>query len=94
MPRPRAVVIGATAIVLGAFALATTLGSEFLPSLDEGVIWIRANLPPGISLVESSSLASEMRKIVLQFPRSSSLDRRRDETIPAPIPSAPTATSF
>src|SRR5882757_5834868 len=68
MPRPRAVLLGATAIVVGAFALATTLGSEFLPTLDEGVIWIRANLPPGISLAESSHLAAEMRQIVLQFP--------------------------
>jgi multidrug efflux pump subunit AcrB len=24
-----------------------SLGSEFLPQRDEGVIWIRANLPPG-----------------------------------------------
>jgi cobalt-zinc-cadmium resistance protein CzcA len=59
MPRPRAVLLGATAIVVGAFAVATTLGSEFLPTLDEGVIWIRANFPPGISLVESTHLAAE-----------------------------------
>jgi len=68
MPRPRAVLAGASLIVIAAFALATTLGSEFLPTLDEGVIWIRANLPPGISLTESSQLAAEMRRIVLQFP--------------------------
>jgi heavy metal efflux system protein len=68
MPRPRAVLLGASVIVAGAFALATTLGSEFLPTLDEGVIWIRANLPPGISLAESTQLAAEMRRIVLQFP--------------------------
>jgi len=68
MPRPRTVLVSATAIVVAAFALATSLGSEFLPTLDEGVIWIRANLPPGISLSESTQLAAEMRRIVLQFP--------------------------
>ena len=31
----------------GAFALVGALGIEFLPSLDEGVIWIRANLSAG-----------------------------------------------
>lgn len=68
MPRPRLVLLSATAIVLAALALGSTLGSEFLPTLDEGVIWIRANLPPGISLTESSHVAADIRKIVLDFP--------------------------
>ena len=31
----------------GGIRASPSLGSEFLPQLDEGVIWIRANLPPG-----------------------------------------------
>ena len=31
---------------------ARALGSEFLPQLDEGTIWVRANFPAGISLDE------------------------------------------
>jgi AcrB/AcrD/AcrF family/Outer membrane efflux protein len=46
----------------------TQLGTEFLPQLDEGVIWIRANLPPGISLQKSSEIASQMRAIIKQSP--------------------------
>lgn len=60
------VVTVAVAIVVAAFALSATLGSEFLPQLDEGVIWIRANLPPGTSIVKSSDVASDMSKLILQ----------------------------
>ncbi len=41
-----------------AVGLGTRLGTEFLPQLDEGVIWIRANLPPGISLAKSAAVAA------------------------------------
>src|SRR5262245_21024789 len=48
--RPWRVVAGAAGVVVAAGLLATLLGSEFLPQLDEGVLWIRANFPAGISL--------------------------------------------
>jgi len=56
------------AIVVAAFGLGGALGIEFLPNLDEGVIWIRANLPPGISLEKSSQIAGQIRSIVAQYP--------------------------
>jgi heavy metal efflux system protein len=62
--RPGIIVASAALIVLGAFLLASFLGTEFLPQLDEGVIWIRANLPPGISLVKSAEMASDMRALL------------------------------
>ncbi len=66
LPRSGAVVAMAFVIVGGAFALAMQLGSEFLPQLDEGVIWIRANLPPGTSLAKSASVASIMSNLIRQ----------------------------
>ncbi|MCX6620365.1 MAG: efflux RND transporter permease subunit, partial [Acidobacteria bacterium] len=68
LPRAPLVVACAGAVVIGAFALASTLGSEFLPSLDEGVIWIRANLPPGTSLSKSAEVATDIRRLVAQSP--------------------------
>jgi len=62
------VVTGALALVAFSFVLATRLGSEFLPQLDEGVIWIRANLPPGISLHKSAEIANEIRAIIKESP--------------------------
>lgn len=56
------------AIVIASFALAGALGIEFLPNLDEGVIWVRANLPAGISLEKSASIANDIRAIIAQYP--------------------------
>src|SRR6266540_4204236 len=58
----------ALALVAASFLLARALGTEFLPQLDEGVIWIRANLPPGISLQKSCDVARQMRAIIKQSP--------------------------
>ena len=58
----------ALAIVAGALLLAGSLGTEFLPQLDEGVIWIRANLPPGISLFKSAEVATGIRSVIRDFP--------------------------
>jgi len=44
------------------------LGTEFLPQLDEGVIWIRANLPSGISLEKSAQIARQIRLLIRESP--------------------------
>ena len=66
--RPLIVCAISGAVVVAAFGLAGALGIEFLPNLDEGVIWVRANLPPGISLEKSSQIAVEIRKIIAEYP--------------------------
>ncbi|MBO0858900.1 MAG: efflux RND transporter permease subunit [Chloracidobacterium sp.] len=58
----------ALALVAAAVLGARALGTEFLPQLDEGVIWIRANLPPGISLYKSAEIGAQMRAIIKQSP--------------------------
>jgi cobalt-zinc-cadmium resistance protein CzcA len=65
---PVLVAISAALIIALALALGTRLGSEFLPQLDEGVIWIRANLPPGTSLEKSARVASDMRALIGKHP--------------------------
>jgi len=65
---PRIVVGVSLAIVAAAFILGTSLGSEFLPQLDEGVLWVRANFPAGISLSKSAEMASQIRKIIREYP--------------------------
>ena len=66
--RPWLVFGGSGVVVLASFALAGALGIEFLPSLDEGVIWIRANLPAGVSLEKSAQLAGQIRAIAAEYP--------------------------
>jgi cobalt-zinc-cadmium resistance protein CzcA len=83
---PGSVLAGAATVVVAALVLSTFLGSEFLPQLDEGVVWIRANFPAGISLSKSADLASEIRRLVKQSPEvrqvASQTGRNDDGTDP------------
>ena len=45
------------------------LGSEFLPELNEGSIWVRATMPYSIALDKSVQVANQMRGIMMQFPQ-------------------------
>ncbi len=84
--RPWPVVILAGLCVLGSFALGGALGSEFLPQLDEGVIWVRANFPAGISIQKSAEMANRIRALLQKFPEvklaSSQSGRNDDGTDP------------
>jgi cobalt-zinc-cadmium resistance protein CzcA len=44
------------------------LGLEFLPYMDEGTIWVRANFPEGTSLKQTAEFGKDIRQIVLGFP--------------------------
>jgi cobalt-zinc-cadmium resistance protein CzcA len=55
-------------LVLVLFLLVPRLGREFLPYLDEGVIWVRVNYPEGTSLEQTSEYGRRLREIALEFP--------------------------
>ncbi len=57
-----------TALGLYSFSF---LGSEFLPELNEGSIYVRAQLPLSISLQSSNELCNQMRRVFLSFPEVS-----------------------
>lgn len=63
----------AVIVLGGSLYIATFLGSEFLPHLDEGALWVEAQTPLGISLTQSSMLADSMRKDLLTFPEVKSV---------------------
>jgi heavy metal efflux system protein len=44
------------------------LGLEFLPHLEEGNLWIRATMPPSISLEEGNEFVNRMRMVIKDFP--------------------------
>jgi cobalt-zinc-cadmium resistance protein CzcA len=52
----------------GTFMLASRLGSEFLPHLEEGNYWIRASMPPTMGLQAGEAAVSTMRDILLRHP--------------------------
>jgi cobalt-zinc-cadmium resistance protein CzcA len=48
--------------------LGSRLGSEFLPTLEEGNLWIRATMPPTISLEAGMPIVNRIREIILRHP--------------------------
>jgi heavy metal efflux system protein len=56
-------------LVLAGLAL-PTLGLEFLPKLEEGNFWIRATLPPSISLEEANGYVNRMRRLIKSYPEA------------------------
>ena len=65
----RILTLGAAGIVLLlALVTAMSLGSEFLPHLEEGNLWIRATMPPSISLEAGDGYVNRMRRILKSYP--------------------------
>jgi cobalt-zinc-cadmium resistance protein CzcA len=54
-------------LLLAGFVLARS-GSEFLPKLDEGSLWVRAFMPQTISPTEAARLVQEIRRLIATFP--------------------------
>lgn len=44
------------------------MGTEFLPNLNEGALWVTAEMPMSMSLTESVKLVEELRKELNEFP--------------------------
>src|SRR5256712_1616838 len=61
----RGAVILIAIVLLGAsFFTLTRIGSEFLPELNDGTMWVNINVPPGISVNETQRLAKRVREIL------------------------------
>ena len=60
------------AVAVGALALTVLavpyLGTEFLPELNEGSIWINITLPTSVSVDEAKSDLRKLRRIIADFP--------------------------
>jgi cobalt-zinc-cadmium resistance protein CzcA len=49
-------------------AFGGVIGSEFLPHLDEGAIWVRGTMAPSTGPTESAKVADRAREILCSFP--------------------------
>jgi cobalt-zinc-cadmium resistance protein CzcA len=59
---------GGGVLVAVAALAASSVGLEFLPKLEEGNIWMRAALPPSVSLDEGNVYVNKMRGLIKGFP--------------------------
>jgi len=69
--RHRRITVGGAvvALLISAFlAFSGVIGSEFLPHLDEGAIWVRGTLAPSTGPTESARVAERAREILASFP--------------------------
>lgn len=62
------VVVAAAAFVAYCGALTTRMGTEFIPSLDEGDIALHALRIPGTSLTQAVGMQTTLEKVVKSFP--------------------------
>lgn len=61
-------VLIAVTVMLLTFASAKLLGTEFLPQLNEGALWVTAELPMSVSLDEANVLSAKMVDVLQKFP--------------------------
>lgn len=71
-PRKFLTIVGV--LFISALTLFNFTGSEFLPNLDEGNIWLRVTVLPRSTTIEHSvKVAREIREILLQYPEVKSV---------------------
>src|SRR5690349_8943083 len=87
--RPAIVVASAVAALVAALLPVPQLGTEFLPELNEGTLWLNLTLPPSVSVSEASRIVAQVRTVVRRFPEVtqviSQAGRPEDGTDPKPI---------
>lgn len=64
----KSVLIGFGIVVL-LISFGLKLGTEFLPELDEGSIFLRGNFPAGITIQENAKYAPKIRSIISKYPQ-------------------------
>ena len=64
----KAIVTASVGLLVVTLALSPLLGSEFLPKLDEGNIWLTISLPPATVLDKTKEVERQVRKILNSYP--------------------------
>jgi len=65
----RWVTVSLAALALaGTYLVSRVIGSEFLPHLDEGAIWVRGTLAPSTGPTEGIRVANQVRVLLASFP--------------------------
>ncbi len=67
LEKPRKVYLPLTAILVLTIFLSVIVGKDFLPTLDEGTLWLQVQLPPGINVEKSKEMADTLRSHILKY---------------------------
>jgi len=86
LSRPATVLILALGVFVSSMVLAPRLGSEFLPSLNEGALYAQISMPRNLSVTECRKLIPRMKELLRRTPEVESvltqLGRPEDGTDP------------
>ena len=87
--RRKLVLLGAALLLLSTIPIFLSLGSEFMPPLNEGTILHMPTAPPGISEAEAGAVLQQMDRELKQVPEVETvfgkIGRARTATDPAPL---------
>jgi cobalt-zinc-cadmium resistance protein CzcA len=64
LQRPRLILLSAVLALGGSLALVPRLGTEFLPELNEGAVWVNVFLPTSVSVSEAQELNKRIRTAI------------------------------
>lgn len=67
MLHPKQVFVPLIIVLLATGLLTTSVGKDFLPTLDEGSIWLQVSLPPGITVEKSKEMSDTLRARTLKY---------------------------
>ena len=60
--------VSVAAFFMAVYLMFSVIGSEFLPHLDEGAMWVRGTLAPSTGPEESLAISNQARLILARFP--------------------------
>jgi len=67
LEKPKKIFLPLGAVFLGTILLSVTVGKDFLPTLDEGSLWLQVQFPPGITLEKSKEMADTLRSHLMKY---------------------------
>lgn len=68
LAKPKQSVIIAVSILVVSLLVGTRLGTEFLPQLNEGSVYVRASMPQSIAFSQANEISTKMRKVFEKYP--------------------------
>lgn len=64
---PKKVILPLLIVLVSATVLSISVGKDFLPTLDEGSIWLQVELPPGLSVEKSKEMSDVLREHTMKY---------------------------
>lgn len=65
--KPKQILLPILFVLISTIILSVSVGKDFLPTLDEGSIWLQVELPPGLSIEKSKEMSDSLRTHTMKY---------------------------